>query len=162
MQTLRKPQQANHAARIRSARSFDGARLERSRTGQTSAQDDKVERRRRRRTRDKLQSAGLAGRRLMVVADLFDLAVNYFHHFGAVRFDYFAESLTGAAKDRFGDSVPAVPGTHPQIAAAVGKQVEPGFVIPLHFFPPFKTYPGEIADARFAMKTTHLRFLCMP
>src|SRR5712672_2295743 len=90
---------------------------------------------------------------LMIVADLLDLAVRDFHYFRAQRLH--DSSSTRAAKTRFGNSATGVARAQTQLAAAVGKKIEAGFVVATDYVATFPTLPGWIDDHRMLVKACH-------
>ena len=92
---------------------------------------------------------------LMIVADLFDLAVRDLHYFRPQRFNDFAELRTRAAKERFGNSATAIARAQAQIAVAVGKLIEAGLVMAADHIATFPTLAGWIDDHGMLVKARH-------
>ena len=91
----------------------------------------------------------------MIVADLLDLAVRDLHYFRPQRLNDFAELRTRAAKERFGNAATAIARAQAQIAVAVGKQIEAGFVMAADHIATFPTLAGWIDDYGMLVKARH-------
>ena len=79
----------------------------------------------------------------MVIAQLFDLAVNNLYHLCAKRLDDFAFPRTRAVKEGFRYAAAIVTGEHAQIAATVGKKCKRGLVIA-----PYLLSAGKVSSLR--------------
>src|SRR5580658_8348692 len=106
-------------------------------------------------------SSRLGRRRLMIVADLPDLAVHHLHHFCTDRLDLPASSAC-SREERLGHPSPAIAGTHTQLAVRIREQREFGFVRTPHFGTARQPLSIRADQHGFVVKTRHYCFDVMP
>src|SRR6516225_4445573 len=97
----------------------------------------------------------------MVVANLLDLAVGKFDHFGADRFNYFVEARTSAVEDRFRHAVTRIACQHLQVTTAVRHRRKTGLVMTLNLVAALEASSGRVDYRRMAVEAGHHRFQVM-